>query len=270
MLFIIFYYQQNKYCTFNHKRLLVTIPFEPVLFGYSLNIHLVLEYLAFFIGFRYFIYLRKRQSDTISKSNRLSIILGAIIGAFLGSRLIGFLENPLINFYEQNIITLFNTKTIMGGLFGGLIGVELAKLKIKELQSSGDLFTFPIIIGILIGRIGCFLSGTNEFTYGIKTNLFTSMDLGDGLLRHPIALYEIVFLIFLFFLFKKAYKSKKFKQSGDLFKWFMISYFSFRFCIEFIKPNTFLILNLSSIQYLCIFCILYYRKTFKSYLLYAN
>ena len=54
----------------------------------------------------------------------------------------------------------------MGGLFGGLLGVELAKKIIGEKQSSGDLFVFPIILGIFIGRIGCFLSGINEFTYG--------------------------------------------------------------------------------------------------------
>ena len=107
------------------------IPFEPFVFGYKINLHLITEYLAFFIGYRYYAYLRKRQSDTISKSNRLSIILGAIIGAFLGSRLMGFLEHPTLNI---SLLKLMNTKTIMGGLFGGLIGVELAKLKINEKQ----------------------------------------------------------------------------------------------------------------------------------------
>ena len=36
----------------------------------------------------------------------------------------------------------------MGGLFGGLIGVETSKKIINENQSSGDLFTFPIVVGI--------------------------------------------------------------------------------------------------------------------------
>ncbi len=204
-------------------------------------------------------YLRRTQSDSISSNNRLSIILGAALGALIGSRLMGFLENPLIEFSQQNIIQLLNTKTIMGGLFGGLLGVELAKKYIGETNSSGDLFTFPIIFGIFIGRIGCFLSGVNEFTYGKETSSFLGMDLGDGILRHPTSLYELFFLIFLFFGLKRLQKTTTL-QNGDLFKWFMILYFSFRFFIEFIKPNVFYLFGVSSIQILCIICLLYYVK----------
>lgn len=237
----------------------MTLPFEPVLFGYEINVHLILEYLAFFLGYRYYVFLRKRTTDTIESTNRLSIILGAAIGAFLGSRIVGFLENPVVPSDIAFFLELFNTKTIMGGLFGGLLGVELAKKIIGEKQSSGDLFTFPIILGIFIGRIGCFLSGTNEFTYGKTTTFFTGMNLGDGLNRHPIALYELLFLTLLFVLLWKL-KQRNLKN-GLLFQYFMIAYFGFRFCIEFIKPNSFFFIGLSSIQILCLICIVYYHKT---------
>lgn len=239
----------------------MNIPFEPNFFGVDINIHLILEYLAFFIGFRYYLYLKKKQGDHINSNNRLSIILGATIGAFLGSRVIGVFENPLK--LDENIIHLLNIKTIMGGLFFGMLGVEYTKKIIGEEKSSGDLFTFPLIIAIIIGRIGCFLSGTNEFTYGKKTDFITGINLGDNILRHPIALYEIVFLIALFNILKSI---KKFRYQGDTFRWFMISYFSFRFFIEFLKPNTFYILGLSTIQLLCIWCLIYYRKTIVNYL----
>jgi len=247
----------------------LTIPFEPIIFGIKINIHLVLEYLAFFIAFRYYLSLRRSTTDAISNKNRLSIILGAIIGAFIGSRLIGFLENPMIEFTSYNTIHLLNTKSIMGGLFGGLIGVEASKKIIKEKQSSGDLFVFPIIAGIIIGRIGCFLSGVKEFTYGRETNFVMGMDLGDGLSRHPTALYEIVFLFLLFILLKKINFFTK-EENGLLFKIFMISYFGFRFLIEFIKPNIFYVMGLSSIQWLCITCWIYYIPTFKKMIKYAN
>ena len=236
------------------------IPFEPQLFGYNINIHLVLEYLTFFLAFRYYVFLRRKSADIISSNNRLSIILGAALGALVGSRLVGFLENPIIEFSQQSIIQLLNTKTIMGGLFGGLLVVELVKKRIGETQSSGDLFTFPIILGIFIGRVGCFLSGVNEFTYGKETSFFTGMDLGDGVLRHPTSLYELVFLAILFIGLKRLQKTEKLKN-GDLFKWFMILYFGFRFFIEFLKPNVFYMLGLSTIQLLCILCLLYYRNT---------
>ena len=81
----------------------------------------------------------------------------------------GFLENPIFLTSFEQVVELYNSKTIMGGLFGGLLGVEIAKKIINESSSSGDLFTFPLIFGIFIGRIGCFLSGVNEFTYGEET-----------------------------------------------------------------------------------------------------
>jgi phosphatidylglycerol:prolipoprotein diacylglycerol transferase len=52
-----------------------------------------------------------------------------------------------------------------------------------------------------------------------------------------------------------------------LFKIFMLSYFGFRFCIEFLKPNVFYTIGLSSIQILCVICWLYYSKFIASLLL---
>lgn len=247
----------------------ISLPYEPIMFGIKINMHLVLEYLAFFVGFRYYLYLRKRTTDTISTNNRLSIIIGAVFGALFFSRLIAFLENPPLH-YSQGIISLLNNKTIMGGLFGGLLGVELVKKVIGEKQSSGDLFTLPIILGITIGRLGCFLAGTKEFTYGKETTFYLGMDLGDGLYRHPIALYEIVFLIGLFLLIKQLQKSAQPLKNGSYFKIFMVSYFSFRFMLEFLKPNSFFLFDLSGIQYLCLLCLLYYYKSIGEAISYAR
>lgn len=215
--------------------------------------------MAFFIGYRYYVFLRKHSTDFIPNLNRLSIILGATIGAFLGSRIVAYLENPIFTLNVSVLFALLNSKTIMGGLFGGLLGVEISKKIIREKQSSGDLFVFPIILGIFIGRIGCFLSGIKEFTYGKVTTFFLGMNLGDHLKRHPIVLYELVFLVCLFlFLWKLKELNQK---NGLLFQYFMISYFGFRFFIEFLKPNIYFIFSLSSIQILCLFCWLYYYKT---------
>ncbi len=244
------------------------IPFEPIVFGIKVNIHLILEYAAFFIGFRYYVYLKKNIKDPITDHNRLSIIIGAVFGAFFGSRIMGFLEQPMFAMGPQYILSILSAKTIMGGLFGGLLGVELAKRIIREKHSSGDLFTFPIILGIIIGRVGCFLAGTTEFTYGNETSSFLGMDLGDGILRYPIALFEVIFLVGLWLFLKQLQKKHTYK-SGILFRYFMILYFLFRFIIEFLKPNIFLILGLSSIQYLCILCLIYYWKTIRD-TFYAN
>lgn len=245
------------------------LPFEPVVFGYTLPIHLIFEYAAFFIAFRFYLFLRKRQGDTITSGNRLSIILGCIAGAYLGSRISAWLEHPLLPATQEMLVTFLNNKSITGGLLGGLIGVEWMKKRIGEQKSSGDLFTFPIILGLIIGRMGCFLSGMNEFVYGVPTTFFTSMNLGDGIPRHPLALYEMLFLVLLFMILWRNRKKLK-PGNGDIFRWFMISYFTFRFLIEFLKPNIFLIFGLSGIQYLCLTCLIYYRKTLLKGIKYAG
>lgn len=246
-----------------------SIPFEPTIAGHYINVHLWLEYLAFFIAFQYYRYLRSSQGDHISGEGRLSIILGAVVGALLGSRIMGFLEHPYPLNSAEAVISFLNSKTIMGGLFGGLLAVEITKKLIGERRSSGDLFTLPIILGIIIGRIGCFLSGVNEFTYGSATTGPWGMDLGDGLLRHPVALYEIIFLSLLFWGFRILRQRVQLPE-GYLFQLFMIMYFGFRFLIEFIKPNVFFTFGLSSIQWLCLVCWLYYLKTITHYLKYAR
>ncbi|MEM6380413.1 MAG: prolipoprotein diacylglyceryl transferase family protein [Bacteroidota bacterium] len=237
----------------------MNLPFEPKVFGYAINIHLVMEYLAFFVAYQYYRYLRKHSKDQISSENRLSIILGAALGAYLGSRFVGVLENPLVFNGEVDWYQLTQAKTIMGGLFGGLLGVEIAKKIIGEDKRSGDLFTLPIVVGIFVGRIGCFLSGIKDFTYGVPTEFFLGMDLGDGIIRHSLALYELLFLLGLFVLLRRVGELNKLAD-GELFQLFMVAYFGFRFFIEFLKPNTFLVLGLSTIQYLCLICFIYYHR----------
>lgn len=239
---------------------MLRIPFEPEIAGLPLNVHLILEYVAFFVAFRYYLFLRKQRQDVISSSNRLSIIIGATAGALICSRVVGILENPLVDWSRLNLWQLYNIKTIMGGLFGGLLGVETAKRIIGERRSSGDLFTLPIVVGIFIGRVGCFLSGIREFTYGAPTTWITGMDLGDGILRHPLALYELAFLLPLF-VWLRAWYRRGHLPEGRLFQYFMLSYFGFRFLLEWLKPNVFLWGGLSTIQWLCVICFVYYHKT---------
>ena len=140
--------------------------------------------------------LKKNRVIHIDSSNRLWIIIGATLGAFIGSRLVGGFENPPAILQSKNIFIYFYlNKTIVGGLLGGLAGVEIIKKLIKEKLASGDLFTYPIILALIIGRIGCFSMGIYEETYGLPTSLPWGMNLGDNIPRHPVCLYEIIFLI---------------------------------------------------------------------------
>ena len=92
---------------------------------------------------------------------------------------------------------LWGGKTIVGGLLGGLIGVELTKRLVRWKHSTGDDFVYPLMLGLGLGRIGCFLTGLDDHTYGTPTTWFTGVNFGDGVYRHPTQLYEILFLIVL-------------------------------------------------------------------------
>lgn len=218
----------------------------------------MLETIGFIAGYRYFVYLRKRQSDNIESENRTWILIGATFGALLGSRLIGGLENLHDLISSKNMLVHFyENKTIVGGLLGGLLVVEIVKKIIGEKQKSGDLFTYPIILGMMIGRIGCFSMGVYEETYGTATSLPWGMNLGDGVMRHPAALYEILFLgctwLFLIMI------EKKFDFApGAKFKLFMICYLFFRLALDFIKPHYTFPFGLSTIQLTCAVGLIYY------------
>ncbi|MGN7986879.1 prolipoprotein diacylglyceryl transferase family protein [Pedobacter sp. 22226] len=232
-------------------------PFQFELFGEQYHYHYIFETLAFIVGVRLYYYYKKGIADPISDENRLWIMLGAMVGALIGSRIIAVLETPEV-IHHLTFSVLYQSKTIIGGLLGGLFGVELIKKIIGVNIASGDIYVIPILVALIIGRIGCFSMGIDEPTHGVPTRFFTGMDLGDGILRHPIMLYEIIYLLLLIFLFNLL----KHKEliNGDRFKLLMVLYFLFRFLIEFLKPYHSLFLNLSSIHWSALFIFIYYYK----------
>lgn len=236
-------------------------PVNTVLFGKEISTHFVLEIASIFIGVRYYVFLRKRSADQISDINRLKIFAAVCLGALIGSRLVGVLEDPAEFFSSQNkFVYIFSNKTIVGGLLFALFSVELLKLKLGIKTSSGDVMTYPLLLALIIGRIGCFCEGLADGTVGKATSLFTGIDFGDGILRHPLPLYEIVFLIGLSILILVLDK-KQVLANGSKFKLFLISYFLYRFLIEFLKNNEFTFLGLSTIQIACAIGVVYYLRT---------
>jgi len=239
----------------------MAFPINLKLGGLTLSLHLIFETLGLAIGFRYFLFLRNRQKDRINDTNRSLIIIGATFGAFFFSRLIGALENPMTLIHSKHILLyLYANKTIVGGLLGALLVVEITKKIIHEKTSSGDLFTYPLILAMMIGRIGCFSSGLSEETYGVATNSFLGIDLGDGLYRHPVTLYELGFLSLLWVVLI-AIERKVRLVNGFRFQFFMIAYLAFRFLLDFIKPHYVYFIGLGTIQLCCVIGLLYYSRT---------
>jgi len=239
----------------------MAFPIDLRIGGLTVSLHLIFETLGYTIGFRYFLFLRNRQKDRINDANRIWIIIGATFGAFLFSRVVGALENPMTLIQSSHMLLyLYANKSIVGGLLGALLVVEITKKIIHERSSSGDLFTYPLILAMMIGRIGCFCSGLTEETYGIATRSMLGIDFGDGLYRHPVTLYEIGFLGLLWVVLV-VIEGKVRLANGYRFQFFMIAYLLFRFLLDFIKPHYVYFVGLGTIQLCCVIGLIYYSRT---------
>ena len=228
--------------------------------GHPLHPHTVMEALAYIVAFRVYLTLKKKFGDVIPSSERWPVIAAAAFGAVFGSRVLAWLEDPTLAWQAG----LAGGKTIVGALVGGWIAVELVKAKLGIRVRTGDLFAIPLAAGIAVGRIGCFLTGLSDQTYGSPTSLPWGIDFGDGLRRHPTQLYEIVFLVLLCVVLWHGLEAVKRSswQTGDVFRAFMISYSLWRFFIDFLKPEP-AFFGLSAIQWTCLAVVAYCWRDFQ-------
>ncbi|HEY9613096.1 prolipoprotein diacylglyceryl transferase [Allocoleopsis sp.] len=226
--------------------------------SWQIHPHFLFESLAYLIAFR--LVLLNCRKDTIAPTQRSSVVVGGLVGALVGAKLLVLLQHIdlLWQNWQQFLLLFLQGKTVVGALLGGLIGVELTKKMIGVTRSTGDVFVYPLIVGTAIGRVGCFLTGLSDRTYGVATTLPWGVDFGDGIYRHPTQLYEIIFLLSLM-VFLKIRSRYQWKE-GNLFKFYMIAYLSFRLMIDFIKPDFHPILGVSAIQIACILGIIYYHR----------
>ncbi|MEX8500780.1 prolipoprotein diacylglyceryl transferase [Leptothrix ochracea] len=218
-------------------------------------VHYVFEWLALAGGF--WMYRRIRAAKSVGSpllgATGFPVVAGCLIGAGLGNKLVFWLEYPHLWAAQAGDISVwFSGQSIVGGLLGGWLGVEVGK-KIAGVRSrTGDDFVRPILVGILIGRIGCFLAGLNDGTYGLPTEMPWGIDFGDGIPRHPTQLYE-------WLLAAAALSTHRWwaqplaHEAGLAFRALIASYLLWRLLIDAIKPVPYTYpLGLSGIQWLCL------------------
>lgn len=222
----------------------------------SLHPHWIFETAAWTIGFWLYRYQRRATGDVVDQRVRRSLIVAAAVGGLIGSRILHLMEDPAQTaMYWSDLSFVVGGKTIVGGLIGGLIAVEWIKRLVGVTTATGDLLALPLITGIAIGRIGCFLSGLEDHAYGTATGLPWGVDFGDGVSRHPTQLYESAFLVLL----GTALVSlrRRAHELGDEFKGFMVGYMAWRFAVDFVKPGV-TIAGVSVIQWACVAVLAYY------------
>jgi phosphatidylglycerol:prolipoprotein diacylglycerol transferase len=228
--------------------------------GPALVVHAIFEWLALGIGAQ--IYRRtSAQSElaTADSRKRLLLVFGAVAGAAIGNKLVYFIYDPdTLRTLLSGRAMFLGGQSIVGGLLGGLLGVELAKKLTGIASSTGDAFVVPILAGILIGRIGCFIAGLHDATFGNPTTLPWGYDFGDGVHRHPTQIYDQLFALALLAVLARL-RPRLAVVPGLQFKLMLTAYLIWRLVIDSIKPKPFVYpMDFSGIQLVCLAALLMY------------
>jgi phosphatidylglycerol---prolipoprotein diacylglyceryl transferase len=166
-----------------------------------------------------------RLSSITTPSYFVSLAIGGVLGAWLfGSA--NSLRGPIVA----------PSHSIAGALAGAIVAVELWKHLHGVRQSTGGAFVLPICVGIVIGRFGCFFAGLPDYTYGIPSNVPWAVDLGDGIGRHPVQLYEALAMAAFLAVYLRARLTGAPWARDHAFQAMIIYYAAQRFAWEFLKP----------------------------------
>lgn len=238
----------------------------------SIGPHMLFEWLAYTVGGA--IYWRSRNLAVQPQEawRRLAIAAGAVAGALLGAKLL-YMLNYWNSLQGEPLHAWLAGKTVVGGLLGGVAGVEVAKANIGWTRSTGDAFVWPVILGLMLSRLGCQLSGGEDLTYGVPTTLPWGWDYGDGAARHPTGIYEIAGLAAIALLVRRGAPHA---EEGDGFRLFMVLYLVLRLVLDFLKPPhgeaiagmrlPDAWLGLSAVQWACIAGLAYYTGAIRRWL----
>jgi phosphatidylglycerol:prolipoprotein diacylglycerol transferase len=191
---------------------------------------------------------RRSQSDLpLGRTERWGIALGAFCGAMIGAKLPFVLTD--LEGLRSGGAWLENGKTIMTGLAGGYLGVELAKWILEIRTKTGDSFAVPVAVSIGIGRIACFVAGCchgvpTEWPWGVVFPQFGHMA------RHPTQLYETAFHLTAAIVLWQI--GRRDLLSGQRVKLYIIAYLFYRFATETIRPEPRMLWDLTIYQWTAI------------------
>jgi phosphatidylglycerol:prolipoprotein diacylglycerol transferase len=180
---------------------------------------------------------------------------GAYYAVFVASAALGAYAFGTLNLIACGMPGI--GRSIEGAIFGAVVGVELYKVISGIQVRTGARFAAPLAIGVAVGRIGCYFSGLDDFTYGTPANWPWCHDFGDGLLRHPAPLYESASMaLFLSIYLIAAFRNNRFVIDNGLYLaigWYAVQ----RFAWEFFKPYAPVLGPLTVFQILSILLLFY-------------
>lgn len=179
--------------------------------------------------------------EALGQSYALALLAGAVLGGYGAGTLNLYLSgSPAIG------------RSILGALCGATLAIELYKARRGIRGSTGIIFVPAFATSVTVGRIGCFLSGLSDNTYGTPTALPWGHDFGDGIYRHPVQLSESLTmgLFLLLTLLALHRQNALFLTRG--FYLLTATYAAQRFLWEFLKPYAPVLGPLNLFHLLCL------------------
>lgn len=196
-----------------------------------------------------YVALRKRYTSSgLDEASRAAVGLAAFVGAMIGSKIPFLLTNQTQALGAWMWIA--DGKTILGGIFGGYLAVELAKFSLNLRERTGDYFALPVAIAVATGRLGCFVSGC---CLGATTNVPWAVvfpSAGDSLPRHPTQLYEVAFHTAAVCILLVAEHKHWFRERR--LTYYLLAYLVYRFFSEWIRPEPQVLFGLTAYQIACV------------------
>lgn len=190
--------------------------------------------------------LAENAANRVDGGYFVALALGALPGAWIAGSL-NTLRGP-----QPSL-----SHSVVGALVGAIIAVEIYKALKGVKRSTGGVFAGPFALGVVVGRLGCFFAGIADGTYGSPTRLPWGVNLGDGIARHPVQLYESLSMaLFLSaYLWGLAVRADWAVRRG--FYALCIAYGAQRFVWEFLKPYPKLIGPFNLFHLLCVGLVAY-------------
>jgi phosphatidylglycerol:prolipoprotein diacylglycerol transferase len=171
-------------------------------------------------------------------------LVGAIVGAKLAF-LAGDLSWPVSPVRFDDVV--FSGRSITGGLLGGFLTAEIAKVPLRYAELPNDWFAVKLPLSIAVGRVGCVFAGCCR---GIGGSYAVSMVYSDGVSRFPAQLCELGFQVVAFGAAYAVFRHHALR--GRIFATYMIAYGVFRVGIEALRDTHKLDLGLSVYQLLSV------------------
>ena len=197
------------------------------------------------------------RNSNVSKDDLLYAACFALVGGILGAKLLSILTSidVIIKYKIPFIDIIKNGFVFYGGFLGGALGyfIYSKAYKIKYFDLT-DNAVQALPLGHAFGRIGCFCSGC---CYGKETNSFLGVIYTNpadpycptGVKLLPTQLFESAFCFLLFITILVIKRKKPNIKGGLLTLFYVFSYATFRFIIEFFRGDearrSFLLLSTS-------------------------